>query len=280
MRSRLCALPLYFSIVRPLFHTHTLTNGLMNDLELILVHNHKGGTGKTMLAVHLALHMASKGQPWVLWDTDAQCNAMSWLTRHEWQGEADVFVPGNGQGVDLMATTDLDLAEDKSHVIVDTPPAESILDFIGQHMQLNAQDMIVCPVNGRLSIDGAIKVAEETAPSGCRVVLVPNLTDPYDSHAREEIAAIRELSNVTEINVEVFQMAIPRNDTYMREAELQGVPIWELPHARRTHTAKALFAFCDWVAKGAPPEANRPEAHRDGNSPYNVSRKLKNRLWT
>ena len=252
----------------------------MNDLELILVHNHKGGTGKTMLAVHLAFHLASKGQPWGLWDTDAQYNAMSWITGHEWEGEKGIRLSGDGTTAELMATTEFEIAKGKNHLIVDTPPAESILDFVGKHVRLNADDMIVCPVNGRLSIDGAITVAEEAAPSGCRVVLVPNLTDPRDNHAREEINAIQELAAATEVNVEVFQMAIPRNDTYMREAELKGVPVWELPHARRTHTAKALLAFCDWVAVGAPPEANRPDVYEGGTSPYNVSSKLKNRLWT
>ncbi|PSQ81661.1 MAG: hypothetical protein BRD41_01990, partial [Bacteroidetes bacterium QS_1_63_11] len=97
-----------------------------------------------------------------------------------------------------------------------------------------------------LAIDGAVKVAEEVASIGCRVVLVANLTDPKDAHAREEIHALEEMADLENLNAEIFQLAIPRNDKYMREAEEKGVPIWDLPHANRTHTGKALRAFCEW----------------------------------
>lgn len=250
----------------------------MNDLELILVHNHKGGTGKTMLTVHLGLYMAAEGQSWRLWDVDSQCNAMSWTTQHEWEGEGALSVSSDG-GEDLIATVEKRYIRGASHLLVDTPPAESILDFVGEHIKISKRDMIVCPVNGRLSIDGAIKVAEEMAHTGCRVVLVPNLTDPRDSHAREEIAAIERLADMNDVNLEVFQMAIPRNDKYMRDAELRGVPVWDIPHASRTHTVKALRAFCDWIARGAPPEENHPDAHSHEHSSYDVPSSLKKRLW-
>lgn len=252
----------------------------MNDLELILVHNHKGGTGKTMLAVHLAEHLARRGQKWCLWDADPQANAMSWVTGHRWQGEPSIRIPGENGRADLIATVDLEGMELPERLIADTPPAESLIENLSRRISLNERDLVVCPVNGRLAIDGAIKVAEEVAPTGCRVALVPNLTDPRDGHAREEIRAIEELTAVEGLNVEVFQLAIPRNEKYMREAELKGVPIWDLPYAERTHTAKALRAFCQWVAEGAPPEANRSgESGNGSEGRYAISEKLKNRLW-
>jgi cellulose biosynthesis protein BcsQ len=247
--------------------------------EVISIANHKGGTGKTMLAVHLALYMAAQGQSWTFWDVDAQCNAISWATQHEWEGEDGITIPGSGSAADLIATVAPRHIVGASHLLVDTPPAESILDFVDQHVKINTKDMVICPVNGRLSIDGAIKVAEEMAHTGCRVVLVPNLTDPRDTHAQEEIVAIEQLADMADANVEVFQMAIPRNAKYMREAELRGVPVWDLSHASRTYMVKALMAFCDWVARGAPPHENQPDAHSNERSSYNVSSSLKRRLW-
>jgi chromosome partitioning protein len=248
----------------------------MNDLQLVLVHNHKGGTGKTMIAVHLAEYLASQGQQWCLWDADSQANAMSWVTGHQWQGEDTIQIPTDG-GAALTATVNPEDTQAYEHILIDTPPSESALEEFAQYYALSPSDLIVCPVNGRLSIDGAIKVAEEVEPSGCRVVLVPNLTDPRDGHAREEIKAIEELGAVTELNAEVFRLAIPRNEKYMRDAELQGIPIWNLTYARRTHTAQALEAFCEWIALGALPAAN--EFGEGKGQGYPVSAKLKSRLW-
>jgi hypothetical protein len=111
------------------------------------------------------------------------------------------------------------------------------------------------------------------------VVLVANLTDPKDAHAREEIHALEEMADLENLNAEIFQLAIPRNDKYMREAEEKGVPIWDLPHANRTHTGKALRAFCEWIAQGAPPDSN-PPVSPDAGTEGPISRKIKDRLWS
>ena len=145
---------------------------------------------------------------------------------------------------------------------------------------VNERDIVICPVSTRHSIDGAIKVAEEMVPTGCRVVLVPNLVEVREWHTREAIRAVEELAEASEVNVEVFRMAIPMNTKYVGRAELEGVPVWEdLPHAGRTHVAKALKAFGAWIADGAPPEANRPGAMEEDGPSYDVSRKLQKRLW-
>jgi CO dehydrogenase nickel-insertion accessory protein CooC1 len=251
----------------------------MNDLELILVHNHKGGTGKTFLTVHLAFYLARHGQPWTVWDMDPQHNTMTWLTGHTWEGEEGLVIPGENGAADLVATTEWSYTNGPSHLLVDTPPSVTVLDEFQRRATVNERDIVICPVSTRHSIDGAIKVAEEMVPTGCRVVLVPNLVEVREWHTREAIRAVEELAEASEVNVEVFRMAIPMNTKYVGRAELEGVPVWDLPHAGRTHVAKALQAFGAWIADGAPPEANRPGAMEEDGPSYDVSRKLQKRLW-
>jgi len=254
-----------------------------NPLRRIVVHNHKGGTGKTMIAVHLAEYLVEQGQPWDLLDADPQCNAISWLTGHAWEGEEALQLPGEGRRREMVVTVDPEIASDRPHLVLDTPPAGDALRRLGREgVGLGPEDLLVCPVSGRFGIDGAIKVAEEAAQTGCRVVAVLNMTDPDDDHATEEIRAVRELEGVSDLGIEVFKMAIPRSDKYLRQAELKGQPVWDIPYARSTYAVQALQALCRWIAEGAPPEANRmgelaPE-DAGANKQTRVN-ELQDRLW-
>jgi CO dehydrogenase nickel-insertion accessory protein CooC1 len=254
-----------------------------HGLTRIIVHNHKGGTGKTMIAVHLADYFAERGGAWCLLDADSQCNSISWITGHAWQGEEAVRLPGEGRRAPLVATVDPSAAKQHDRVLIDTPPSDDALERLaGWGLAPGPGDVVVCPAGGRFAIDGAIKVAEEVGPSGARVVVVANQTDPKEGHGAEEIQALRELESVAESGIEVFKMAIPDNKKYMRQAELEGAPVWELPHAPRTHAVRALEAFCRWMAQGAPEEANRLGAlgaGLDTDEKRRRVRQMQERLW-
>ncbi|WP_119841758.1 ParA family protein [Salinibacter ruber] len=251
----------------------------MTTPDQILVHNHKGGTGKTMLSVHLAHYFARQEQEWCLWDADRQGNAISWLTEFEWDGTPTIRLSDDGMA-DLIATVkEEDATSGHERLLVDTPPSDDTIEKLSPPLELGPETLLVCPVSGRLSVDGAVKVAEEVASNGCRVLLVANLTDPKETHAREEIHALEEMSEVKDLNAEVFQLAIPRNDKYMREAEEKGIPIWDLPHSGQTYTGKALRAFCEWVYRGALSEEN-PPTNLDDDKGGPISSGLQERLWS
>ena len=250
----------------------------MSNPTRVVVHNHKGGTGKTMLAVHLAFHLAGRGQEWCIWDADRQANAMSWLSEFQWDGTPTIRLSDEGQA-DLVATIEEEEAIGHPRLLVDTPPADDLLEELSASMGLGPDTLLICPVSGRLSVDGAVKVAEEVAATGCRLLLVANLTDPKETHAREEIHALEQMTAIEDLNAEVFQLAIPRNDKYMRGAEEKGIPIWSLPHAHQTYTAKALRAFCTWIARGAPADSNPPVSPK-GEKGGPISKEVQERLWS
>lgn len=82
----------------------------------IAVANLKGGTGKTTTAVHLALGLARSGRT-LLVDADPQASAFAWS---EDAGEFPVtVVPWASR--DLARRVE-QVAEDYSHVVIDTPP--------------------------------------------------------------------------------------------------------------------------------------------------------------
>jgi chromosome partitioning protein len=258
-------------------------DGPTSSLRHIIVHNHKGGTGKTMIAVHLAEYLVDHGQSWHVLDADPQCNAISWLTAHKWSGEDALQLPGGGRRPAMIVSVEPGVVADEDHLVVDTAPAGDALRRLHESgVELVPDDLILCPINGRFGIDGVIKVAEEAAPMGPRVVAVMNMTDPSDEHATEEIRALRELEEVGDLGIEVFKMAIPYNATYIRKALLQGTPVWEVPYARRTHTVQALEALARWVAQGAPPEANRIGGFAPAEASHQKQRRvneLQDRLW-
>jgi cellulose biosynthesis protein BcsQ len=214
---------------------------------VIAFYNNKGGVGKTSCATHTFRYCARAGEPWAFYDADPQRDGLSWLSRHSAEaieaGEAWCEDPETGKPTKCLVTTDLDAALAFPNVLVDAPPRGDFLRRLSEHAP---PDLVIVPVSGRLSVEGAGHVVDEAARVGARVIAVFNMTDAKERFSRVEAAAARKLG------VEVFPLAIPRSDT-VRKAELKGVSVWDLPHAERTPVVKALRSLCAWIAAGAKP---------------------------
>lgn len=226
---------------------------------VIAFYNNKGGVGKTTLATHAFRYAAnSTEEPWAFYDADPQRDGFSWLVGHNnnhiERGTVALGDAATGAEVGI-ATVELARALEHDHIVVDAPPREDFLDRLREHVE---PDLIVVPVNGRLAIDGAVNVLE--AAQGLRSVIVFNMTDPKHEFSKSEVAAVKKMG------VELYPVAIPRNDA-IRKAELIGVPAWEIPHAGRTHAIQALRSFCEWLAAGADVDdmpLEGPERPRQG----------------
>lgn len=250
----------------------------------ILVWNNKGGVGKTTIAVHLYFHMILRlvsvrersrmepfAQPvpsinnvgWILLDLDRKKDALAWASRHSdpvlRKGRLTAAAEDNDEHGYGGVVTDVNEARDYWALIVDGPPNVEFLDTVEQHLEISEEDMMLVPVNGRLALDGAVTVAQEIQSrqlGPLRVVLVVNMSDPRDDLVQPELDAVRDLRE--SMGVEVYDTAIPRSDA-IREAELRGIPAWDVPGGPQSLGVSALQGLCRWVARGASKDKLGPD---------------------
>lgn len=251
---------------------HTYTH--QTDVENLVFHNHKGGSGKTTICVHTAYHLAALGVPVVVLDLDTQDNATRWLSRYQWEGQEAFRTPSGIVVVNHGVERALDLAEETDAVLlIDTPPSATIFDELPPAIHPTPRDLAIIPVNGRMAADGAVAVLEdiEDRAFGCRSAMILNQTDPKLDKAEAEIEAIIDLESLFD-DLVIFRPTIPRNSK-MAAAERQGVPYWSIDYADRTHTHKALKAAIHWIIRGASVEG---ALHGEGK--YALDSSLRERL--
>ena len=152
---------------------------------VVAISNLKGGSGKTVLAVHLAYILQA-----TILDLDPQGDAYDWATRsglvpaHHVHGQEEVF--------HLLETT-------KGPIVLDTPPGE------GENLRtaLAMADVVVIPVKPGSSdlralgrMENLIKVAR-TINSRIKVAMVLNEAKAVSNLSKEVEEALKALKGIT-----------------------------------------------------------------------------------
>lgn len=201
-----------------------------------VIYNHKGGCGKTTLAVHAGFYAMQTEIKLAVVDADPQLNASSWLSEHNWTGDEEYW-----RGTVVVTTTE-DAVNSYDNVIIDAPPA---INFI-RNMNTEIDNLII-PVGGRLSVSGAIDAihdVKDVLPK-TRVILVQNMVNEHSKYGKQEIEEAHK------IGAEIFSIRIPQHEV-VRRAELLGRPAWEVPYGTRSSTTRNLEAFSKWLIEGCP----------------------------
>ncbi len=197
----------------------------------LAVFNHKGGVGKSTLTSHIAFRALERNYQLSVMDIDRQRNTMAWLSKH--QGTytepfniGSVYVTKFIEEIDTI----------KTDIVFDCPPNYDVVATI-QHLI----DVWIIPVDGRLSVDGAVNVLSEL-PKTSRAIIVSNKS--YDS----KFGSI-EMAQIKKLPCEIYFTPLPTQDV-VRKGELLGVPAWKVPYGLRSIAAQNLQMFADWVIDG------------------------------
>jgi chromosome partitioning protein len=96
---------------------------MANNTFTVAVFSNKGGSGKTTIAVHLALAWA-QGAPTALLDVDPQGTAIEWLKRRAADLKSPLAVPATGREA-VQQALKLAREENYRYVVLDLPPHSS-----------------------------------------------------------------------------------------------------------------------------------------------------------
>ncbi|MEM9247095.1 MAG: ParA family partition ATPase [Pseudomonadota bacterium] len=158
--------------------------------HIITVAQQKGGSGKTTLAVHLAVHFLRAGRSVAVLDTDPQGSLGRWfMARVERTGGAPQmeFSTASAWGVGYEVTK---LAKTHDMVFIDTPPkADSDL-----RPALREADLVLVPVAASAldlwATESVLDLVERTRKPA---LMVLNRTRPGTRIFAETAAAVQEL---------------------------------------------------------------------------------------
>lgn len=208
------------------------------NTRVYVVANHKGGVGKTTLAMNLAAGLGRRGSCAVL-DADPQGSATLWARIA--QAPSAFPVPVHAAPADLPAWLD---GQPLEYVVIDCPPA---VDSPSTARALKNADVLLIPVLpspmdlwASTRIEEMFQAVRQHNPR-IRARLVVNQTDARNAMARGMETALQELA------VPALNGRLARRASY-RSAALEGVSVYDLG-ARGQSAADEMEAIIEELSR-------------------------------
>ena len=204
-------------------------------MRTVAVWTHKGGVGKTTLAVHLAYWASRSARRCLLVDMDRQGNAVQWLAGDEAQQLRPGTVVERSPFLSVLYSPDgpgMNLPP-FDVVVVDTPPALEVASRL-------TPDLWIIPVDSVFAVRGAANVHADVSPSGIPMLFVLNRADTGGLRVQKGI-----MDELVSNGLDVWPEPIPDNATLSRAATYQ-VPVWEAPFGTK-HINGIVERFAEGV---------------------------------
>jgi cellulose biosynthesis protein BcsQ len=214
--------------------------------------NRKGGVGKTTICVHVGYRLGELGSKVAIIDLDTQGNAYMWLSSYQNEGlDKGKAYSLEDENIDLtvlyasgMTKEEIEswIADgDFDYVLYDCPALLKLTDKFGD------VDLWIVPIEGRLSIEGAVNVKDEIdlIKGKGQILIVPNKTNARSKVNQTDIDSCNLLGADG-----VWGSVLPSAET-VRRSEHRGKPCWKVRYGSGTNISHALMSLGDWIHRGA-----------------------------
>jgi len=210
--------------------------------------NHKGGIGKTTLAVNTAFRSRELKKRLLLLDCDEQCNSLQLFSGYDWSKEqkwtSDNYVMlGIGH-----SNVKLNIEDRFDNILFDCPPSEQSATNFLSFLQKNGLniDIWIIPIESRMSITGADTIIHKIRKAfpQARIVLV------FSRCVSGEVTQADRAEAARFPNVELCKIVIPASSVGLNKFEQRGgQAVW---YYYTNRTATRMKMFCETLLKGMP----------------------------
>jgi len=201
-------------------------------MRTVAIVSQKGGSGKTTIAVHLAVCAERAGKPTLILDLDPQGSAMSWLKR---RGEdlPEVIATDSGKLAGMLAKAKEGGA---GLVIIDTAPHSDRAAAVASQLA----NLVLIPCRpAAFDVDAIASTLNITKLANAKTAVVLNAIPTRGTYAEEATEALGQIVTVAPVNL--YQRAAYFN------AVNDGRSVEEYePKGKAAEEIKALYK---WVIK-------------------------------
>jgi chromosome partitioning protein len=210
-------------------------------MRSILVMNAKGGSGKTTIAVNLAVYYAGEGKKVSLIDYDTQCCALDWLESRPESRPPITGIIGWQSGARVPRDTDI--------VILDAPAAthgRPVTELLKR-----AQTCIVPVIPSAIDLNAAERFLDEILDLGrvlnrkVRVATVANRIRE-NSPGHFEIEKFLESVKLPSGRQLPFVACLRNSQSYVHAMD-RGLGIWEMAPSRVEHDLEMWGPLVHWL---------------------------------
>lgn len=200
-------------------------------MKVISLLSQKGGSGKTTIAVHLAVTAMIKEHKVLLIDTDPQKSIEAWFDSRE-NKKPDIVMTSASDIESVLDAARMEV----DYVFVDTMPhTSSATSHIG-----NLSDLIIIPCQPTPFDIAAIKNTERIVKARSKQAMIVISRAPYKA---PEIEEARQLLQSYELDI--FPGLISDRRAYFR-AVTQGLAVNEFePHGKATQEINHLWEYVE-----------------------------------